>query len=66
MLACGIKNLSPLCMIFADDIALCSTRREDVEKKLRQEAEYHDKGNCTSGSSELGLELIYQSTRRLF
>ena len=36
VLACGIKYLSPWCMIFVDDNVLCSTRREDVETKLRQ------------------------------
>ena len=35
--ACGIKDISSWCMIFADDIVLRSTRREEVEKKLRQE-----------------------------
>ena len=34
VLACGIKDLSPWCMIFPDDIVLCSTRREEVENKL--------------------------------
>ena len=45
VLACGIKDLSQWCMIFADDIVLRTTRREEVEKKLRQEAEYQWKGN---------------------
>ena len=34
VLACGIKDLSPWCMLYADDIVLCGTRREEVEKKL--------------------------------
>ena len=34
VLARGIKDLSPLCMLYADDIVLCGTRREVVEKKL--------------------------------
>ena len=69
VLACGIKDVSPWCMIFADDIVLRSTRREEVENKLRQGAEYQQKERklYTRGSmyctSELGWELRYQSTR---
>ena len=36
VLAHGIKDLSPWCMIFADDIVLCNTRREEIEKKLEE------------------------------
>ena len=43
VLACGIKHLSPWYMLFANDIVLCSTRSEEVEKKLRQGAEYQQK-----------------------
>ena len=34
VLARRIKDLSPLCMLYADDIVLCGIRREVVEKKL--------------------------------
>ena len=34
VLARGIKDISPWCMLYADDIVLCGTRREVVEKKL--------------------------------
>ena len=34
VLARGIKDLSPWCMLYADDIVLCGTRSEVVEKKL--------------------------------
>ena len=36
VLARGIKDLSPWCMLYADDIVLCGTRREVVEKKLEE------------------------------
>ena len=36
VLACGIKDLSLWCMLYADEIVLCGTRREVVEKKLRR------------------------------
>ena len=39
MLARGIKDLSPWCILYADDSALCGTRSEVVEKKLEKSGE---------------------------
>ena len=36
VLARGIKDLSLWCMLYADDIVLCGTRSEVVEKKLEE------------------------------
>ena len=36
VLAHGINDLSPWCMLYADDIVLCGTTREVVEKKLEE------------------------------
>ena len=46
LLACGIKYIFPLCMIFSDDIVLGSTRKKEVQKELRHGAEYQQKENC--------------------
>ena len=35
VLACGIKDPSP-CACYADDIVLCGTRSEVIEKKLEE------------------------------
>ena len=36
VLAHGINDLSPWCMLYADDIVLCGTRSEVVENKLEE------------------------------
>ena len=36
VLACGIKELSLWCMLYADDIVLCGTSSDVVEKKLEE------------------------------
>ena len=36
VLARGIKDISPWCMLYADDIVLCGIRSEVVENKLEE------------------------------
>ena len=36
MLARGVKDLSPWCMLYADDIVLCDTISEVVDNKLEE------------------------------
>ena len=36
VLARGIKDISPWCMLYADDIVLCGTSSEVVENKLEE------------------------------
>ena len=36
VLARGIKDISPWCMLYADDIVLCGSRSEVVENKLEE------------------------------
>ena len=36
VLARGIKDLSPWCILYADNIVLCGTRSEVVENKLQE------------------------------
>ena len=71
-LARGIKDISPRCMLYADDIVLCGTRSEVVVKKQevkkgygRPRAEDKYKENCLPEDQlrwELGWKLRYQST----
>ena len=39
VLACGIKDLSPWCMLYVDESVLCGTRSVVVEKKLEKSGE---------------------------
>ena len=51
--ACGIKDLSTWCKLYADDIVLCSTRGEEVEKNRRVEKGY---------GKDRGLKISRQKT----
>ena len=69
VLAHGIKDLSPWCMLYADDIVLCGTRSEVVEKKPEEwRRAMEDRGLKINRKKtvylriELRWKLRYQST----
>ena len=53
VLARGIKELSPWCMLYADGIVLCGTRSEVVENKLEQ---------CRRAMEDRGLKINRKKT----
>ena len=73
VLARVIKDLPPGCMLYADDIVLCGTRSQVVEKKLEEwRRAMEDRGLKINSKKtvylrfkrrwELGWKLRYQST----
>ena len=77
VLASGIKDISPWCMLYADDIVLCGTRSEVVENKLEEwRRVMEDRGLKINRKKtvypevpcrwELGWKLGYQYTGREF
>ena len=76
VLASGIKDISPWCMLYADDIVLCGTRSEVVENKLEEwkramedrglKINYRKKTQLKSACINVGLLLrVYRRKQNL-
>ena len=64
-LARGIKDISPWCMLYADDIVLCGIRSEVVEKKLEERAEDQKRGLKINRKKTIYLRFNVQVDRNL-
>ena len=64
VLARGIKDLSPWCMLYADDIVLCGTRSQVVEKKLEEWRRAHHH-SCPSTRSRMSVTLCPPNGRAI-
>ena len=63
VLAHGINDLSPWCILYADDIVLCGTRSEVVEKKLEEwRRAMEDRGLKINRKKTVYLILSYRDT----
>ena len=56
VLAQGVKDQAPWCMLFADDIVLCSTNKEEVERKAE---------NWRKALEDRGLKISRKKTEYL-